>query len=304
MDYEPVPLASRFDSHENESSRTRQPSRWTLFGPDGNEVELGLPVYSRMLRHIELEDGLSDHLISGFANYGIPWIGSSQSATRTQPMGVASLSVDTPVDVDQLVTAAAIQFQFFGVSQSNHLPSSYSHWKAGISYEIATPEQMMKKVLAIREMAPSGTPVGAAIIALSQTVYEDVRLLIDCGFDYVELITGSVTQLRPGNWIEFDADVTTCVNLATKARRDSRAPTKLWLSAPIDQARDWLPLLRSGIDACCIDLFLANRRPTEPAATTSFAGIKVATQSKFEWIVGVLREFQNSFLDIHNFYSN
>jgi hypothetical protein len=304
MVYEPTPLASRFDSHEDEPNRTGQRNLWTLNGPDGNEVELGLPAYSRMLRHLELEDGLSDHLMSSFANYGIPWIGSLQSAAITQPMRIAPLSVDAPVDVAQLVTATAIQIQFFGKSQSNHLPTTYSHWKAGTSYEIATPEQMTKKVLAIREMAPRGMPVGAAIIALSQTVYDDVRLLIDCGFDYVELIAGSVTQLRPGNWIEFEADVASCVNLATKARRDSRASTKLWLSASIDQARDWLPFLRSGIDACCIDPFLANRRPVEPVATTSFAGIKVATQSKFEWIVGVLREFQNSFLDVHNFYSN
>ena len=304
MVYEPIPLASRFASHENEPNRTGQLNRWTLIGPDGHEVELGLPAYSRMLRHLELEDGLSDHLISSFANYGIPWIGSSQNVWGDQPMRIAPLCVDVPVDVSQLTTATAIQFQFFGKSQSNHLPTSYSYWKTGTSYEIATPEQMIKKVRAIREMAPNGAPVGAAIIAQSQTVYDDVRFLIDCGFDYVELITGSVTQLRPGNWIEFDADVSACVNLAVKARRDSRGAAKLWLSAPIVHARDWLPFLRAGIDACCIDPFVASRRPTEPAATTSFAGIKVATQSKFEWIVSVLREFQNSFLDVHNFYSN
>ncbi|MFN7873703.1 MAG: hypothetical protein ACK5PB_00190 [Pirellula sp.] len=304
MVYEPISLASRFDSYEDEPNRAGHRGRWTLNGPEGNEVELGLPAYSRMLRHLELEDGLSEHLISSFANYGIPWIGASQNALHDQPMRMATVSIDSPVDVSQLVTASAIQFQFFGKSQSNLLPTSFSYWKPGASYEIATPEQMMKKVSAVREMIPKGVPVGAAIIAESHTVYDDVRFLIDCGFDYVELIAGSVTQLKPGSWIEFEADVAACVNLAVKARRDSRASAKLWLSAPIVQARDWLPFLRSGIDACCIDSFIANRRPVEPVATTSFAGIKVVTQSKFEWIVGVLREFQNSFLDVHNFYSN
>lgn len=303
MVYEPVPLASRFDSYD-EPNRTGQRSRWTLNGPDGNEVELGLPAYSRMLRHLELEDGLSEHLISSFANYGIPWIGASHNSSHNQPMRLAPVSVDSPIDVSELNNATAIQFEFFGKSQSNHPPTSYSFWKPSASFEIATPEQMTKKVLAVREMIPTGVPVGAAIIALSQTVYDDVRFLIDCGFDYVELISGSVTQLRPGSWIEFEAEIAACVNLAAKARRDSRASAKLWLSAPIVQSRDWLPFLRSGIDACCIDSFIANRRPVEPVSTTSFAGIKVATQSKFEWIVGVLREFQNSFLDVHNFYSN
>lgn len=304
MVYEPIPLASRFDSPQNESNRIGQLNNWTLKAPKGQPVELGLPTYSRMLQHIDLEEGLLDHLIASFTNYGIPWVCPPRGSWANQPLRLVPLFVDAPVDVSQLSTASTVQFQFFGKSQSSYSPATYSYWKAGLSYEIATPEQMAKKVLAIREMVPQNVPIGAAIIALNQTVYDDIRFLIDCGFDYVELIAGSVTQLKPGSWIDFETDVNTCVNLAVKARRDSRGSTKLWLSGPLLQSRDWLPMLRSGIDACCIDAFIANRRPTEPPTTTSFAGIKVATQSKFEWIVGVLREFQNSFLDIHNFYSN
>jgi len=304
MAYEPIPLASRFDGLDSKSNSIQNVNRWTLSGPGGVEVELGLPAYSRMLRHLEFEDGISDHLVANFTNYGIPWLGPSRANWAAFPLRVAAIYSDAPVEVSQLSGAAAIQFQFFGRSRSNHLPSAYSYWKPEGHTEISSPEHMAKKVAAVREMMPERIPVGAALIAMNSTVYEDVRLLIDCGFDFIELITGSTTQLKPNGWIEFESDVATCVNLAVKARRDSRCQTKLWINAPITQAQEWLTMLRAGVDACCIDPFITSRRPAEQPTSTSFAGIKVSTQSKFEWIVGVLREFQNSFLDIHNFYSN
>ncbi len=38
-----------------------------------------------------------------------------------------------------------------------------------------------------------------------------VRLLIDCGFDFIELIAGSITQLKPDCWIEFESDISICL---------------------------------------------------------------------------------------------
>ena len=303
MAYEPIPLASRFESVDRNPNSTNPIHRWTLNAPAGAEVELGLPAYSRMLRHLELEDGLSEYLITSFSNYGIPWLGGSRTTFAGLPMRIACIESDYPVEATQLIGAAAIQFQFFGSSRGTYAPTAYSYWKASGHYEIRTPEHMAKKVAAVRESIPERLPVGASLIASNPTVYEDVRLLIDCGFDFVELVTGSVTQLRPNGWIVFESDIKTCVNLGIKARQDSRRATKLWLSASLTQARDWLPLLHAGVDACCIDSFIANRRPLEQPSTTSFAGIKVSTQSKFEWTLSVLREFQNSFLDLHNFYS-
>lgn len=303
MAYEPIPLTARFDSHPGVLVPEGQLDRWTLSGPDGHEVELGLPAYSRFLNHLDFEDGIADHFVSSFGNYGLPWLSKSKPGWENLPMRVATVGVGVPIDVAELVNACTVQFQFFGQPHTNHSPSAYSFWKANSHPEIGTPEQMMKKVKAIREMVPEGTPVGAAVIALNRTVYDDVRFLIDSGFDYIELVAGSVTQLKPGAWLELEADLVACVNAAVRARKDSRATTKLWLTAPTTDSCDWIRWLGAGVDACCIDAFLANRRPAESAAPSSFAGIKVSTQSKFEWIVSALREFQNSFLDLNHFYS-
>jgi hypothetical protein len=303
MAYEPIPLTARFDSPAGALMPEGQLDRWTLCAPGGHAVELGLPAYSRFLNHLSIEDGIADHFVSSFGNYGLPWLGKSKPGWDSLPMRVATVGVGVPIDVVELMNACTVQFQFFGQPHTNHPPSAYSFWKANSHPEISNPEQMAKKVKAIREMVNEGTPVGAAVIGLNRTVYDDVRFLIDSGFDYIELVTGGVTQLKPGAWLELEADLVACVNAALRARKDSRATTKLWLTAPTVDARDWIRWLGAGIDACCIDAYLTSRRPAEAAAPSSFAGIKVSIQSRFEWIASALQEFQNSFLDLNYFYS-
>jgi hypothetical protein len=302
MPFDPLPLTARFDLLQRVSEEDSS-SSWSVLSRDGSPFSLGIPAYSRITSDVELDDVLRETLLSCFGNYGIPWLDKPLAKQSTVPSRVAIVAPDVPIESDGLMGSSAVQFRFFGGALQKSNPSLLSYWKPSMFPELFGVDQLAKKVDAVRTIFFGKVPVGASLIVQEPTVYEDVRFLIESGFDFVELVSAVQYDFRAELRLDFDRDLKSSVTRAVEARRDGRSNVRLWLSAPCLRATDWVDWMRMGIDACCLDSYLAGRRPSVVESAGSFAGIRVQSVSKHDWIRDAVRELQTLLLDAFKFHS-
>jgi hypothetical protein len=263
-----------------------------------------LPIYSRVIHDGQLSNGLAEVLINACSENRIPWLDSNSARSGDHVGRIASIEIDTPVDVESIENAAAVQLQFYGIPFQKSTANRYSRWKPGMPIEVKAIEELAHKVDAIRACCGPGTPVGAAIIASEATIYEDIRFMVDSGFDWIEIVQAPFFDLLPQACLPFD-DVNRCVAKGVKARNDAKRVCPLWLTTSSVLTTDWLRWYEQGIQAISVDPYLANQRPVHNVPRDTLAGIRVQTsnpQTAHLWIHDSLKGIVDQVADLVAFH--
>jgi len=291
------PLTNRLDPLLR-SEVAKAPSAWVVRLQSGTVWQLELPIYSRILNDSHLSDGLAESLAATLHTLRIPWLNGTRHLIAANEQRMSPVGIDESITIESIQGVAAIQLQMFGVPFKKIPSNLFAHWQPAMPIELFDMEQLGKKVSAIREAIHQRIAVGAAVVALEDTIYDDVRYLIDSGVDWIEIISSAQYDLNPNAVLEF-SDASVIVSKAVKARGDSRQSCALWLSANASKPKDWSRWLGEGINACCIDSFLTSRRPFNHTPRDTFAGIRIpsAASTTHDWIAEALRELKTALVD-------
>ena len=239
-----------------------------------NGFALDPPLFTRLTADAGLSVQTKRLLLSELASFGVAWVGDSiishdrspedskEDSFRQLPR-VASLRLDEPIDIATLDHAAAIELQLCGVPFESLANSRRASWTPGLPIEIADFEQLEKKVGVLRVLSGGKCPIGALVAPAA--AYEDVRFLIDSGFDFLTLLVD----------VQYGMSATTSLRLASlyptieqsvKAVEDSGAKTKILVSANVVDGLQMFRCLQMGASAISIDAYLANAKPKEAVA--------------------------------------
>lgn len=298
--FQPRPLTARQDplNHSEVESQPRK-CHWRLPARFGPELKLGLPIYSRLSHCNSMSRTCLDELLvraigNSCDEFEVPWVGSvaEVSSASHASWRVHSIGIDEPVDSVVLQSVAAIQLQLFGISNSGAHPSQHSAWTPSLPIELSSYEHLASKLDGIRGCLAEGKPIGAAVIPSADTIYEDVRFLIDAGFDWIEIVQSPHYALRAGACLDF-AEIQIAATKALKAKQDSRTTCcPLWLTASTNAPADIVRFLDQGFEGVCIDSYLASRAPVQVAVRDMLAGIRVQSmghgQTDYSWLKGAL----------------
>jgi hypothetical protein len=274
------------------------PSAWEVRLQSGAVWQLELPIYSRILHDSNLSDGLAESLANALHASSTPWLSGARNSLASNEQRISPIGIDEPIAIESIQGVAAIELQMFGAPFKKIPSNQFAHWQPAMPIELFDLEQLGKKVSAIREAVHQRIAVGAAVVALEDTIYDDVRYLIDSGVDWIEIISSAYHDLNPNAVLEF-SDTSAIVSKAVKARGDSRQSCALWLSATVSKPKDWSRWLGEGINACCIDSFLTCRRPFNYTPRDTLAGIRIpsAASTTHDWIAEALRELKTALID-------
>lgn len=303
---ESKPLSVRLDPlGEGAAERNSSSFAFELPAAGGEGFAFPLPVYSRVIHDGQLSAGLAEVLTSACSEHRILWLDSNNSRSGDYVGRVVAIEIDTPVDIESIDNAAAVQLQFYGIPFQKNAANRYSRWKPAMPIEVRAIEDLAHKVDAIRTSCKPGIPIGAAIIASEATIYEDVRFMIDSGIDWIEIVQSPFYDLLPQACLTFD-DVSRCVVKGVKARNDAKRVCPLWLTASSSLITDWLRWFEQGIQAISIDPYLANQRPVHNIPRDTLAGIRVQTtnpQAAHLWIHDSVKEIADRVADLVLFRS-
>ena len=165
--------------------------------------------------------------------------------------------------------------------------SRRAKWTPGLPIDIADFEQLGKRVEVLRVVTGGKCPIGAAVCP--GAVYEDLRFLVDSGFDFVTLLIDIQYEMAPTSRLRL-APLESTVEQSIKAIRDSGAKTKVLLSANLGDGLSMFRFLQMGVSAISIDAFLAQSKPKEVApAKESFgsvlnAYVPATTGAAMSWV--------------------
>ena len=239
-----------------------------------NGFALDPPLFTRLTADAGLSVQTKRLLLSELASFGVAWVGdsiisldrspedSNKAAFRQLPR-VASLRLDEPIDVATLDHAAAIELQLCGVPFQSLANSRRARWTPELPIEIADFEQLEKKVGVLRVLSGGKCPIGALVAPA--TAYEDVRFLIDSGFDFLTLLVDVQYGMSSTTSLRLAALYPTIVQ-SVKAVEDSGAKTKILVSANVVDGLQLFRCLQMGVSAISIDAYLANAKPKEAVA--------------------------------------
>lgn len=299
MNHHSHPLTANLDPLNTSGSMNRNAtSRWSVASADGGLLELELPVYSRILHDAALSDGVGESVAGYLSNFGVPWIDSNVPLSASLSTRIAPIHNSEPIDCERFANASAIQFQLYGQPFDSSPAHKLVRWKPSLPVELYALEQFAEKVDAVRQMTVGKLPIGAAIVAMDSTVYEDIRYLLDSGVDWIELIQSASYDLTATSHLVF-ADLQSTVSKAMKARTDAKQNCPIWLTGHFTSIQDWSHWLSVGVNACCMDGYMAARRPVNHVPRDTLAGIRVQTtpSSQLEWLAEVMREMRTTMID-------
>ena len=260
------------------------------------------PFFTRLTADAGLSQIAKRHLLSELNRFGLAWLGdklppAERNAKEVQPAPsedlprIAPLQIDEPIDVDSFQGASAIELQLVGQPFQVKANSRRSRWTPGLPVEITDFEQVAKRVEVLRVLSEGKCPIGAAVAP--GTVYEDLRFLIDSGFDFLTLLVDVQFGMAAGSRLHL-ASLESTLEQAAKAVQDSGTKTKLLVSANLVDGVSLFRCLQLGASAVSIDAFLANAKPQEIAPPKDTFGSvlsaynPVASVSTMAWIGGAM----------------
>jgi hypothetical protein len=198
--------------------------------------------------------------------------------------------------------AEQIELQFFrGMSESSSRNSgnlsrlTKQYWVPQMPCDISSVDQLSRRVEMLRQSSDQqGVLVGAAIAACS--VYDDIRYVIDAGFDYVMLLTHITGGLLTSQSLELHP-VDSAIASATRAIQDSgRKGFSLLITTPPTRPSQLVEWFSAGVRAIGVDATLQQARPSSTSHAGdgfgSFMG-EYGRQSAtgLEWIYNATEEF-------------
>lgn len=188
-------------------------------------------------------------------------------------LSIQPLFVDEPIRFEPLMHAEQIELQFIpSAMQSAHgaVASSYSpeRWAPTLPSDLTDIEKMSKRIDLIRSSSDQSTVVVGGAIPAGR-IYEDVRFLVDCGVDYVCVLSHVVAGVTPPKtWTFQPIDYVIEQALGAIEKSGARGVTLL-VCSPIENVQDALRLLASGVDAFSIDSWLIAQNANAPSNKSS-----------------------------------
>ena len=256
------------------------------------------PLFTRLTADAGLSQMAKRHLLSEVNSFGIAWLGDAlapvdRNAKETQPISldklkrIASLQLEQPIDVDSFQGAAAIELQMVGRPFQVLANSRRSRWTPALPVEITDFEQVAKRVELLRVLSEGKCPIGAAVAP--GAVYEDLRFLIDSGFDFLTLLVDIQFGMAAGSSLRL-ASFESTMEQSAKAVHDSGNKTKLLVSTNLLDGVSMYRCLQLGASAVSIDAFLAKAKPQEVAPVKDTFGsvlspyVPAASISPMAWV--------------------
>lgn len=272
---------------------------------------LDAPLFTRLTADAGLSQLAKRHLLSELNRFGIAWLGDAlppvernsketQTSSMEQLKRIAVLQLDQPIDVDSFQGAAAIELQLAGRPFQVLSNSRRSRWTPGLPVEITDFEQVAKRVEVLRVLGEGKCPIGAAVAP--GAVYEDLRFLIDSGFDFLTLLVDVQFAMAAGSSLRL-ASLESTLEQSAKAVLDSGTKTKLLVSANLLDGVAMFRCLQLGASAVSIDAYLANAKPHEVAPAKETFGsvlssyVPAAAVSSMAWVGQTMSELVEELRD-------
>ncbi len=241
---------------------------------------LEAPLFTRLTSDANLSLVTKRHLLSELDRFGIAWLGDALPPVERNPKEsvpgslerlkrIAVLQLDQPIDVESFQGAEAIELQLIGRPFQVLANSRRSRWTPGLPVEINDFEQVAKRVEVLRVLSEGKCPIGAAVAP--GAVYEDLRFLIDSGFDFLTLLVDVQFGMAMGSSLQL-ASLDSTMEHSAKAVHDSGTKTKLLVSANLLDGVSMFRCLQLGASAVSIDGFLAQAKPQEVATAKDTFG--------------------------------
>ena len=263
--------------------------------------DAGLSVQQKNAMRLELDKlelGVLERQKPTLSNSTVSGTGQGQVLAPYSKHCTLAVYPDEPIDADSLTAATTIEFQMLGVPFQSLPPNRIACWAPCMPIEIATVDQMAKKINTVRTMVNGRCRIGAAISPAS--VYEDVRSMADCGVDYVCLLIDVLAELSAGSCMELGA-MDVHLEQALKGIRDSGTNVKLSVSVNTTSARQMVGLFQAGVDTLSVDSFLAQSRPAETIDTKdrygSVLSYGAAQVSPFAWMASAMHKLLQDLSD-------
>ena len=238
-------------------------------GLDG--LTLNPPLFTRLTSDASLSSRSQQLLLSELSGFGIAWLGnvvepSGRTATGLSEdvskslQRISPLRIDEPVDAASFQNAAAIELQLVGLPFQTLVNSRRARWTPCLPIDISKFEQLGKKVEVLRVVSGGKSPIGAAVCP--GAVYEDLRFLIDSGFDFITLLVDVQYEMSQRCSLRL-VPLESTLEQSIKAVQDSGAKTKILVSANLFDGLQMFRCLQMGATAISIDAFLAKSRPSD-----------------------------------------
>ncbi len=249
------------------------------------DLTLDLPFFTRLTANAGLSQNAQRRLLTELKSFGIAWLGDALESNDRKPQESSELEfgdlprfsplqMDQPIDVVSFENAAAIELQLVGHPFQNLANSRRAKWTPGLPIDIADFEQLEKRVEVLRVVTGGKCPIGAAVCP--GAVYEDLRFLIDSGFDFVTLLVDIQYEMSPASSLRL-APLEPTLEQSIKAVQDSGAKTKVLLAANLCDALPLFRCLQMGVSAVSIDAFLAHSKPKEVSPVKETFGSVLST---------------------------
>jgi len=285
--------------------RGMQSAKACEIGCAGSSSVLSLdpPFFTRLVADACLPMMLKRSLLSELESLGIAWLGDPRSADDNRPQDlldasmnrnrIASIRLDQPIDVESLQSAAAIELQMFGVPFQTLPSSRRACWTPGFPVELSDFEQLAKKIELLRNLTGGKRPIGAAISP--GAVYEDIRFMVDSGFDFITLLCHVQFGLSASNCLML-APLESTVEQAVKAVQDSATQTRLLVSGNLLDGPQMFRCIQMGVSAISIDAFLVDNKPMEIVPPKETFGsvlrayVPATSNTSFAWLQPAVKQ--------------
>lgn len=200
-------------------------------------------------------------------------LGSGADRSLDDGLTIQPVFVDEPLAFESLMHAEQIELQFLpkrNGSNHSHNAAFYpaDRWMPTLPSDLTDVEKMAKRIDLIRSSSDQPTVVVGGAIPAGR-VYDDVRFLIDCGVDYVNVLAHVVAGLRPAkSWTLQPIDHVVEQALAA-IDKSGVSHIPLLVCSPIDSVQEAIRLLSLGVDAFSIDSWLVDQQAAMPNSNQS-----------------------------------
>ena len=292
------PLLTRIDALARPSIKESKIAS-KIFASNGiDHLTLDPPFFTRLTTDAGLPQNTKRLLLSELSAFGIAWLGDSvdlrdnkpQDAnweTRGEEHRISPIGIDQPIDVESFRHCSAIELQLFGLPFQTLANSRRARWTPALPIDLSDFEQMEKKIGAIRVIAGGNCPIGAAVGP--GAVYEDLRFLIDSGFDFITLLVDVQYALSLKSTLQL-APMELAVEQAIKAVQDAGARTKILVSASLYDGVGMFRCLQLGATAISIDAFIVKSKPEMVAPAKETFGsvlspiVPITASATWSWL--------------------
>lgn len=274
-------------------------------------IQIDPPFFTRLISDADLLPNIQRLLARELDKCGVAWLGNIQEpndqnklpvqdGSKRQSLRIAPVPMNDPIDVESLMNATAVELQLFGRPFQPLPKSRRASWTPGLPIDVAEFEELEKRVGVLRMLAGGASPIGAAVAP--GAVYEDLRFLIDSGFDFLTLLVDVQYALSLSGSLQL-APLESTIEQSIKAVQDSGSKVKILVSANLTTGIQMFRFLQMGVSAICIDHFIAQTKPKDaPTQKDTFGSVlsnyaPASSAAQFTWLKTAVAQLAEEMTD-------